>query len=100
MQETQSSLASYADKFHLVDSLVTEHGDLKHDIELIKEFMEERKREGQAREQNHSDEFSNDDVDARSVSTVVPHELERVNAEDKEATAEHEDCCRSSREVG
>jgi len=100
LQETQSSLANYADKFHLLDSLVTEHGGLKQDIELIKEFMEERKRDTQTREQHHSDEFSNDDDDARSVSTIVPHELERVDEEDEEAAAEHEDRRRSSREVG
>ena len=100
LQETQSSLASYADKFHLIDSLATEHGGLKQDIQLIKEFMEERKRESQARERHHSDEFSNDDDDARSVSTIVPHELERVDEEDEEAAAEHEDRRRSSREVG
>ena len=99
LRETQSSLAGHADKFHLLDSLITEHDGFKHDIELIKEFMEERKREAQAREQHHNEEFSTDDDDARSVATIVPHELERVD-EDDEAVAEHEDRRRSSREVG
>ena len=99
LQETQSSLAGYADKFHLLDSLITEHGGFKHDIELIKEFMEERKRETQARDQ-HGEEFPSDDDDTRSVATVVPHELQRVDEEDEEAAAEHEDRRRSSREVG
>ena len=99
LQETQDSLSNYADKFHLLDSLVAEHGGFKHDIELIKEFVEERKRETQARER-HSEELSNDDDDARSVATVVPHELERVDEEEDEAAAEHEDRRRSSREVG
>jgi hypothetical protein len=51
LQETQNSLDGYDDKFHLLDSLITEHGGLKHDNELIKQFMEERKQEAQAREQ-------------------------------------------------
>lgn len=101
LRDTQSSLAGYADKFHLLESLTTEHDGFKHDIELIKEFMEERKREAQAREQQrHNEEFSSDDDDARSVATVVPHELGRVDEEDEEAAAEHEDRRRSSREVG
>jgi len=100
LQETQNSLASHADKFHILNSLITEHDGFKHDIELIKTFMEERKREVQAREQHHSEEFSSDDDDARSVATVVPHELERVDEDDEEAAAEHEDRRRSSREVG
>ena len=100
LQETQSSLASYADKFHLLSSLVTEHDGFKHDIGLIKEFMEERRRETQAREQHRNEGFSSDDDDTRSIATVVPHELERVDEEDEEAAAEHEDRRRSSREVG
>ena len=73
---------------------------LKHDIELIKLFMEERRREAQAREQRHNEELSGDDEDARGVTTVVPHELGAEDKEDKEAAAEHEDRRRSSREVG
>jgi hypothetical protein len=100
LRETQSSLAGYVDKFHLLESLITEHDGFKHDIELIKGFMEDRKRESQAREQQQHEEFSADDDDARSVATVVPHELGRVDEEDEEAAAEHEDRRRSSREVG
>ena len=97
LRDTRSSLTDYADKFNL---LVNEHDGFKHDIELFKEFMEERKREAQAREQRHDGEFSNDDDDARSVVTVVPHDLERADEEDEESVAEHEDRRRSSREVG
>jgi len=95
LQETQNALSSYTDKFRILDSLIAEHDGFKHDIDLIKVFMEECKREAQAREQHLS---SNDDT--RSVATVVLHELERVNEEDGEAAAKHEDCRRSSHEVG
>ena len=40
--------------------------------------------------------FSGDDNDARSVATVVPHDLGVVDEEDEEAAAEHEDRRRSS----
>ena len=70
MQETQSSLAGYTDKLHVPDSLINEHDGFKHDIELIKVFMEERKREAQAGEQRHIEEPpGDDDDDARSVAT-------------------------------
>ena len=100
LQETQNALSSYTDKFHVLDSLIAEHDGFKHDVDLIKVFMEERKREAQAREQHQNEEFSSGDDDTRSVATVVPHELERVDEEDEEAAAEHEDRRRSSREVG
>ena len=100
LQETQSALANYSDKFNILDSLIAEHDGFKHNIGLIKVFMDERKREAQAREQ-HNEEFSGDDDNGtRSVATVVPHELERMDEEDEEAAAEHEDHRRSSREVG
>jgi len=100
LQDTQNSLNGYAVKFHLLESLITEHDGFKRDIELIKESMEERKREVQASEEQHNEEFSTDDDDTRSVATVVPHELGTVDEEDEEAAAEHEDRRRSSREVG
>jgi hypothetical protein len=78
---------------------VVAHDGFKHHIELVKGFMEDRKQESQAREQQH-EEFSADDNDTRSVATVVPHELRRVDEEDEEAATEHEDRHRSSRGVG
>jgi hypothetical protein len=62
------------EKLQALDSLITEHDGFKHDIELIKEFVEQRKREAQAREQ-HSEDFSTDGDNARSVATIIPHEL-------------------------
>ena len=99
LQEIQNALTSYTNKFHILDSLITEHNSFKHDVDLIKVFMEERKQEAQVREQSHNEGFSSDDNDTHSVATVIPHELGRVDEEDEETTAEHEDCRRSSREV-
>ena len=44
-QETQNALSNYTDKFHVLDSLIAEHDSFKHDVDLIKVFVEERKRE-------------------------------------------------------
>lgn len=40
---------------------------------------------------DHPEDFLSDDDDARSVSTVVPHELERVEEEDEEQLAAEEE---------
>ena len=69
LQETQSALASYSDKFHILDSLIAEHNGFKHDVDLIKGFIEEYKREAQAREQ-HNKEFSSNNDNAHSVDTI------------------------------
>jgi len=45
LQETQNALSSYTDKFQILDSLIAEHDGFKHDVNLIKVFMEECKRE-------------------------------------------------------
>ena len=52
-----------------------------------------------ARRKPHNEEFSSDNDDIRSVTTIIPHELERADEEDEAAAAEHEDRW-SSCEVG
>ncbi|KAF9777813.1 hypothetical protein BJ322DRAFT_1021091 [Thelephora terrestris] len=78
-------------KFHHLDTLVNEDNGFKHDIELIKEFMEERKQKAEARDQCHDKEFSTDDDNTRSIATRV--------GKDEKATAKHEDHRRSSLEA-
>ena len=50
----------------------------------------------QTRGQHQSNEFSNDNDNAHSVSTIVLHKPERVDEEDEEAATEHKDHCQSS----
>ena len=73
----------------------------------MRELMEERKREMEllrihtqspthhrrhgSSSDDHSDEFASDDEDSRSINTVVPHELERVDEEDEEQLAAEEE---------
>ena len=87
LRGTQTSVAGHADMTHVLHSLITEHDGLKQDIELIKEFLVERKREAQVREQ-HGEDFSTDDDDARSVATVIPHDLGRVDLPRPEESTE------------
>jgi hypothetical protein len=90
LQKTQNSLNGYADKFHLLDSLIFGRGGLKHDTESIKQLMEERLRPENNNCTTRSSPVTYDD-DARSVGTTVLHELGRVGEEDGEAAAKCED---------
>ncbi|KAF9782051.1 hypothetical protein BJ322DRAFT_1022548 [Thelephora terrestris] len=91
LRGTQTSLTSHDVKFHHLDTLVNEDNGFKYNIELIKEFMEERKQKAEARDQCHDKEFSTDDDDTRSIATRV--------GKDEKATAKHEDHRRSSLEA-
>lgn len=114
--ETQRSLASHVDKIRSLESMLAEHEAIKREVSAMRDMMEERKRDmehlrGQTqssthlrRLESHSDRHSeeyDDDDDARSIATIVPHELERVEEEDEEqiAAAEEEERRQRSEEV-
>lgn len=90
--------------------MLAEHDAIKREVTSLRETLEETQRSsisppnghahhahGQAGEhhegqQHHSafeegDEDVHDDDDVRSIATIVPHELERVEEEDEEAAA-------------
>ena len=101
----------------MLEGMLAEHEAIKQEVSAMREMMEERKREMELlrlrtqspnqlrRHRSHvddqSDEYSSDDDDARSISTIVPHELERVDEEDEEqiAAEEEEERRRRSNEV-
>ncbi|KAI0776410.1 hypothetical protein BC629DRAFT_1526090 [Irpex lacteus] len=117
LHETQLSLAAHVDKIRTLEGMLAEHEAIKQEVSAMREMMEERKREMELlrlrtqspnqlrRHHSHADdqseEYSSDDDDARSVSTIVPHELERVEEEDEEqlAAEEEEERRRRSNEV-
>lgn len=70
--------------------MLAEHDAIKREVSAMRDMMEERKRE-----------YIADDDDARSVTTIGPHELERVEEEDEEqmAAEEEEERRRRSNEV-
>lgn len=102
------SLATHVEKIRSLESILAEHEAIKREVSSMRELMEERKREiellrVQSQSPNHlrrhssrmdegaDGDFMNDDDDARSVSTVIPHELERVDEEDEEQLAAEEE---------
>lgn len=107
LQETQTSLASHVEKIRSLEGMLAEHDAIKREVSTMRELMEERKREMEllrihtqsptnlrrqrSHMDDHSDEYSSDDDDARSISTIVPHELERVEEEDEEQLAAEEE---------
>ncbi|TBU52602.1 hypothetical protein BD310DRAFT_981744 [Dichomitus squalens] len=112
LQETQRSLADHVDKVRTLEGILAEHEAIKQEVTSLRAAMEERKREMElirvtsarrSHEQHDDDnDFTSDDDDARSVSTVVPHELERVDEEDEEqiAAEEEEEHRRRREELG
>ncbi|KAF8903870.1 hypothetical protein CPB84DRAFT_1845549 [Gymnopilus junonius] len=105
IRDTQSSLASHLDKVRALEGVLAEQEAMKREVTNLREMMEERRRETETikkqetehphahgRESDHEDEMDDDDDDdARSIaSTVLGHELERVDEEDEEQLAEEE----------
>ncbi|KAF5378090.1 hypothetical protein D9615_007607 [Tricholomella constricta] len=108
LQETQSSLSSHVDKIRALEGVLAEQEAIKREVRALREIMETKRRkieiedEHRAREREqeprggfdeeededataHDDD--DDDDDSRSIATVVPHELERVEEEDEEQLA-------------
>jgi hypothetical protein len=117
IRDTQSSLASHLDKVRALEGVLAEQEAMKREVRTLREMMEERRIEREGTETAHlvhqhthaveseeprggfdmeeddedretSDDESDDDT--QSISTVVPHELERVEEEDEDQLAEEE----------
>ncbi|KAI0051381.1 hypothetical protein FA95DRAFT_1676087 [Auriscalpium vulgare] len=102
LQQTQSSLSSHVDKIRALEGLLAEHDAIKREVSSLRELMEEEKRElaevraGRHLAEHHGgaaeeDDFAADDDDTRSIATVTPHELERVEEEEEEQLAAEEE---------
>ena len=118
LRDTQSSLASHLDKVRALEGVLAEQEVMKREVRTLREMMEERRIERDGVETAHlvhqhthsveteeprggfdleEDEEDREiidddsDDDAHSItSTVVPHELERVEEEDEDQLAEEE----------
>ncbi|THH23256.1 hypothetical protein EUX98_g7920 [Antrodiella citrinella] len=109
LRQTQESLANHVDKIRSLEGMLAEHESIKREVSSMRDMMEERKREMELlrihsqspnrlrRSHSHVEDHDegeyipDDDDDARSVGTVVPHELERVDEEDEEQIAAEEE---------
>ncbi|RXW14247.1 hypothetical protein EST38_g11610, partial [Candolleomyces aberdarensis] len=105
LRETQNSLASQLDKIRTLEAVLAEQESMKNEVRNLRDLVEVRQREVLEMTQRSEDEprggfdleededehreededEEDDDDDARSVSTLVPHELESVEEEDEEA---------------
>ncbi|EIW77464.1 hypothetical protein CONPUDRAFT_139331 [Coniophora puteana RWD-64-598 SS2] len=90
--ETQSSLASYVTKVSALEDVLAEHEAIKTEMSSLRDLMEERKRDMVTKQEDEQEEHDEEDFDdAASISTIIPHELERVEEEDEEgASGAHE----------
>ena len=85
-----------------MEGILSEHEAIKREVSILRELMEEEKHEldsvrgrrcsGMLCAEDHDDsEYGGNDDDARSIATVTPHELERVEEEDEEQLAAEEE---------
>ncbi|KAJ7725938.1 hypothetical protein B0H16DRAFT_1781436 [Mycena metata] len=98
---TQSSLATHVDKIRALEGVFAEQEAIKQEVRTLRDLVgalrqgstsgHQREPKGGFDDLEEEESEPDDDDDARSVSTVVPHSLERVDEEDEE-----EDTFRSS----
>ena len=115
LRDTQSSLASHLDKMRALEGVLAEQEVMKREVRTLREMMEERRHEREnaetallvhqhmhaheseeprggfdMEEDDDRETSDDDDDDVHSISTAVPHELERVEEEDEDQMAEEE----------
>lgn len=90
--QTQSALANHADKVKSLEGVIAEHEHVKHELQAMRDLMEQRKVEmdtiishsrlqvnGDHQKEDEDSDHDNDD-DTRSVLTIVPDEAESSRA--------------------
>jgi hypothetical protein len=82
------SLATHVGKVRALETLFAEHDVIKCEVGMLRQLVEKRDRE-------HGDfdaaGVTLDDDDARSIRTIVPRELERVEEEDEDQITKQEE---------
>ncbi|KIM79867.1 hypothetical protein PILCRDRAFT_823052 [Piloderma croceum F 1598] len=87
LHDTQSSLANHVDKVRALETVFAEHDAIKREVGVLRQLVEKRDREN---EDFGAAGGALDDDDARSIRTIVPHELERVEEEDEDQITKQE----------
>ncbi|PPQ84096.1 hypothetical protein CVT25_002177 [Psilocybe cyanescens] len=117
LRDTQARLAGYLERVRQLEGVLQEQEATRREVGVLREMImrgagagaghereqeprqhehehEHEDRDGEDNEEHDSDEQDSeeddDDDDARSISTVVAHELESVEEEDEEALARAE----------
>lgn len=110
LQETQNSLAAHVDKIRSLETALKEQETIRHEVRLLRDMMDAVRRgdigRPQENERRQGSRFDEDrryqdsyepeeedltDDDAMSVSTEMPHELERVDEEEEDRTSADQD---------
>ncbi|KAL5511144.1 hypothetical protein ACEPAH_4359 [Sanghuangporus vaninii] len=93
LAETQASLSSHVDKVRTLESLLSDHENIKRDVLQLREMIEEQRQHERlvAQRVHEMHEEDEDEDDGRSVHTIVPHELESVPEEDETELEESEE---------
>ncbi|KAJ7204574.1 hypothetical protein C8J57DRAFT_1100759 [Mycena rebaudengoi] len=81
---TQSSLATHVDKVRALESVFAEQEAIKQEVRTLRELVGVLRQGGKGGFEPEDADDSDDDSDARSIATVMPHTLERVDEEDEE----------------
>ncbi|KAF7329040.1 Glycosyltransferase family 69 protein [Mycena venus] len=88
---TQSSLASHVDKIRALEGVLAEQEAIKQEVRTLRDLVGVLQQGSAAQEpkggfdlEDDEGEADDEDSDAHSVSTVMPHALERVDEEDEE----------------
>lgn len=85
LHDTQSSLATHVDKVRALEGVFKERDAIKCEGSVLRKLVEHSKASSSSHPSHEDIEGeSDDDDDARSIATVTPHELERVEEEDEE----------------
>ncbi|KAF7313227.1 Glycosyltransferase family 69 protein [Mycena kentingensis (nom. inval.)] len=91
LQTTQSSLHDHVDKVRALEGVFADQEALKEQVRTLRELVGVLQQD--ARHDDDDDEgelLDDDDSDARSIATIIPHTLERVDEEDEEDLEEYE----------
>ncbi|KAH8832571.1 hypothetical protein DL96DRAFT_1582632 [Flagelloscypha sp. PMI_526] len=85
---TQSSLSTHLERIHVIEDTLKEHENVKREVDHMREILESKMRSfansnDRARFEDEEEDALDDDDDARSISTIIPHELDRVDEEDE-----------------
>jgi len=96
LHDNQSSLANHVDKVRALEGVFAEHNPIKREVGLLKELVEKTSgRDFREAAQETEEDFDgagarSEDDDARSIRTMVPHELECFEEEDEDQIARQE----------
>jgi hypothetical protein len=94
LHDIQSSLANHVENVRALEGVIAENDAIRREVGLLRQLVEKSgtARDGEREEEDFGSVAGvggggSDDDDARSICTIILHELERVEEEDGEQMA-------------